>query len=75
METYICKSCNIKFEADGVKTEWVDAAFGPCSKLTAPCPECGKECDEYRTPKQNSSESYNMSHTPPCGSCCGGCGL
>jgi hypothetical protein len=76
METYICKTCNLKFDANGSKTEWIDAAFGPCSKMVAKCPECGNECDEYRAPKQGLADSHHhVSHTPACGSCCGGCGL
>ncbi len=76
METYICKTCNIRFDAKGIKTEWIDAAFGPCSKFTALCPSCGKECDEYRAPKSGSAEnSQHTLHAPACGSCCGGCNL
>ncbi|HOZ15612.1 MAG TPA: hypothetical protein PLH91_15165 [Tenuifilaceae bacterium] len=75
METYFCKSCNIKFDATGVKEEWIDAAFGPCSKMLANCPECNAVCDEYRAPKQTSGGQSFHSHTPSCGSCCGGCGL
>ncbi|HDP75920.1 MAG TPA: hypothetical protein ENN49_08630 [Bacteroidales bacterium] len=76
METYICKTCNVKFDANRTKTEWIDAAFGPCSKMVAKCPECGNECDEYCAPKQGSANSnQHVSHAPSCGSCCGGCSL
>ncbi|BDX37088.1 hypothetical protein CYCD_04430 [Tenuifilaceae bacterium CYCD] len=73
MESYFCKSCDIKFDANGNKVEWFDATFGPCRKMVAKCPSCGEESDEYRLPKQSNGSFHN--HTPACGSCCGGCGL
>lgn len=73
MEIYYCKKCNNKFESKGSKIEWIDSVFGPCSKLVANCSECGSECNEYNAPKQSGNKFQN--HTPPCGSCCGGCGL
>ncbi|MEW5846780.1 MAG: hypothetical protein AB1777_11045 [Bacteroidota bacterium] len=76
METYICRTCNVKFDANVTKTEWIDAAFGPCSKMIATCPNCGDACDEYRAPKQVSTDKHqHVHHAPACGSCCGGCGL
>jgi hypothetical protein len=75
MEIYLCRNCNMKFEAKGGRVEWIDATFGPCSKLVAKCPECGADTDEYRAPKQSVSNQNFHNHTPACGSCCGGCGL
>jgi hypothetical protein len=41
----------------------LNAAFGPCSKMLAKCPECGNECDEYRAPKQGLVIATIMFHT------------
>ncbi|MGD9977372.1 MAG: hypothetical protein AB7S54_05505 [Bacteroidales bacterium] len=75
MEIYRCKSCNIKFEAEGRKVEWVDTTFGPCGRLVAICPSCNTDCDEFRLPRQAGNSRYEHSHSPVCSSCCGGCGL
>ncbi|NHB69397.1 hypothetical protein [Perlabentimonas gracilis] len=74
MPTFYCKTCDLKFEAEGTKQEWIDPTFGPCSKLTAPCPTNGEECSEYQPPKQ--SKEAAMPSAPACGmqgGCCG-CG-
>ncbi|MBN1988982.1 MAG: hypothetical protein JW783_06300 [Bacteroidales bacterium] len=69
---FLCKACNVKFEAEGEKQEWLDATFGPCSKIVAACPSCGVAADEYRAPKQ-SANAPSHGHAPACGACCGGC--
>ena len=69
MRTFLCKTCNQKFEAEGIKVDWNDPAFGPCSKYTATCPCNGEECEEYR-PLKNSNEELVTSESS-CGS--GGC--
>ena len=73
MKTFICKTCNNKFEAEGSKEEWVDPIYGPCTKFTAPCPCNGSACEEYRPSKTSKDYSYAPS-APSCGSggcCCG----
>lgn len=70
MPIFYCKSCNIKFEAEGTKVEWIDPAFGPCSKLVAECPANGEECNEFTVPKQSKESQL----APTCGmggGCCG----
>jgi hypothetical protein len=69
-----CFDCYMVFEAEGVKAEYIDPVYGPCSKMVAICPVCGSECSEYRKPKpsrnqgskENSCPSY---HNGSC-SCC-----
>jgi len=41
---FICEPCKKTFEAEGSKREWVDRTYGPCSRWTALCPDCGAEC-------------------------------
>ncbi len=70
MATFYCKSCKLKFEDEGTKVEWIDAAFGPCTKLIAKCPQNGDDCDEYSPPKQGKETPQ----APNCymnGGCCG----
>jgi len=74
MSTFYCKSCDLKFEAEGTKQEWIDPTFGPCSKLVATCPTNGEECNEYHPPKVSKESSFPSA--PACGmqgGCCG-CG-
>jgi hypothetical protein len=74
MATFFCKSCDLKFEAEGTKLDWIDPTYGPCSKFTAPCPTNGEECNEFQPPKV--SKDYSSSNAQSCGmqgGCCG-CG-
>lgn len=72
MKTFICKTCNQKFEAEGIRVDWNDPTFGPCNKYVAKCPCNGEDCDEYRPVKNSKSES--MASSPSCGAGCCGCG-
>ncbi len=68
MKTFLCKTCNQKFEAEGIRVDWNDPTYGPCSKFIATCPCNGEDCDEYRPLKSNKVELV------PSGSCgSGGC--
>ncbi len=69
-----CFDCQINFEGEGSKLEYMDPMYGPCSKIVAACPVCGSDSSEYRKPKpskgasqpENSCPSY---HNGSC-SCC-----
>jgi len=69
MKTFLCKTCNKKFEAAGVKVDWNDPTYGPSSKFMASCPCNGEECEEYR-PLNHKKEEL-VSSGSSCGS--GGC--
>jgi hypothetical protein len=69
MKTFLCKTCNQKFEADGIRVNWTDPIYGPSSKYTASCPCNGEECEEYR-PLKSSNEELATSKSS-CGT--GGC--
>ena len=62
-----CKTCDLIFEAEGVKIEYISKIYGPCSKKEANCPHCDVICDEYITPKSGKSTSN------PSGGCHGNC--
>jgi hypothetical protein len=49
MSIFYCNACHKKFEADGVKTDWIDRTYGPCTRWTASCPDCGEECQLAKT--------------------------
>jgi hypothetical protein len=76
MSTFYCEHCSKKFEAEGEKTEWVDRTYGPCSRWTASCPECGAESGLARTVHAHGDGDGDMDDG--CGgdgSCsCGGAG-
>jgi len=69
-----CFDCNLIFEGEGSKLEYMDPTYGPCSKIVAVCPECGSSVTEYRKPKpakgtrggENACPAY---HSGSC-SCC-----
>jgi hypothetical protein len=67
MRTFLCKTCNKKFEAQGMRVDWNDPLNGPSSKFTATCPCNGEECDEFSSIKSNKE----LEPTGACGS--GGC--
>jgi len=67
MKTFLCKTCNQKFEAEGIRFDWNDPIYGPCSKLTATCPCNGEDCDEFRPLKSNKE-------LEPTGASCGAAG-
>lgn len=69
MRTFLCKTCNKKFEAEGIRFDWNDPIYGPCSKFTAPCPCNGDDCDEFSPLKSNKAELATSGSS--CGS--GGC--
>jgi len=69
MRTFLCKTCNQKFEAEGMRVDWIDPTYGPCSKFSAPCPCNGSDCDEFK-PLKNSKAELTASGSS-CGS--GGC--
>jgi hypothetical protein len=49
MSTFYCEQCHKKFETEGNKKEWIDRTYGPCSRWTAICPDCGAESGLART--------------------------
>jgi hypothetical protein len=49
MSIFFCDTCHKKFNADGVKSDWTDRTYGPCTKWTASCPDCGEECQLAKT--------------------------
>ncbi|MCX6259019.1 MAG: hypothetical protein NTW49_14135 [Bacteroidia bacterium] len=63
-----CRNCNCVFESEGKRVEWQDAVVGECFKYTAECPDCGCDCNEYRSPK-----SANAAIPEPAGGCGSGC--
>lgn len=66
-----CKSCDNIFEAEGIKKEYTDPVFGPCSSYYANCPDCAGESKEYFRPKPQKNQGREV---PPCGNpnmtCC-----
>jgi len=69
MKTFLCKTCNQKFEAEGIRVDWNDPTYGPCSKFMATCPCNGEDCDEYR-PLKSSKEELMPSGSCGSGGCC-----
>jgi len=49
MSIFYCDTCHTKFEAEGVKTDWIDRTYGPCTRWTASCPDCGEESQLAKT--------------------------
>jgi hypothetical protein len=76
MSTFYCEDCHKKFEAEGEKTEWIDRTYGPCSRWTATCPECGAESSLARTVHAHGDGDGDMDdNCGDGGSCsCGGAG-
>lgn len=66
MEKFYCENCQKIFEAEGKKKEWESSLFGKCWKLVAKCPNCKKECEEYRPQRSKKSDSS-------CGGSCFSC--
>ncbi|MGB9745320.1 MAG: hypothetical protein ACPLXM_00115 [Bacteroidales bacterium] len=72
MLRFYCSTCRKEFEAEGRKDEYVSPVYGPCSHYIADCPDCGKECGEYRVPKN--IKLVTAPEAPSCGAggcCCG----
>ncbi len=67
-----CLACHVDFESEGTRKEYHDPIYGPCAKVIAPCPECGAECGEHRSPKPRKADSSNDFSCPSAPS--GGCG-
>jgi len=65
MEKFYCPKCDKIFEAEGKKKGWQSSLFGYCWKLVAKCPNCDKECDEWRPKGSSDKESGNY-----CGGTC-----
>lgn len=63
-----CDFCNVIFEAEGIKEEWIDPIYGPCFKYVATCLKCKKEVTEYRPPKEQGA-AHHESHGSACGCC------
>lgn len=70
MKTFLCKTCNQKFEAEGIRIDWNDPTYGPCSKFIATCPCNGEDCDEYRPLKNNKEEFASTGSSCGAGGCC-----
>lgn len=72
---FVCAVCQVEFEHEGIKKEYVDPIYGPCAKTVAPCPECEAESTEYRPPKpQKANKSSDngicsSERGPGCASC------
>ena len=60
-----CYNCEFSFSGEGRKKEYIDPMYGPCSKIVAPCPSCGNDASEFRTPKPQKAQS--ASSIAPCG--------
>jgi len=72
-----CSDCDLLFEAERIKEEYIDPIYGPCSRNVADCPQCGKSAREYVKPKQVRKSSEPVM-APSCGpgGCCGpSCGF
>jgi hypothetical protein len=69
MKTFLCKTCNQKFEAEGIMFSWTDPIYGPSTKYTATCPCNGEVCEEIK-PLNNRKEEFALSGSS-CGT--GGC--
>lgn len=71
-----CYSCEKIFHSDGVKKEYFDPMYGPCSKMVAKCPTCAAEASEYRAPKPQKAGTGKSGEVAPCGMTPGqaGCG-
>jgi len=68
---FFCKNCKKIFEAEGIKKEYTDPVFGPCSSFHAFCPDCNAECSEYIKPKRiKISSSSNIPSSGCSGPCC-----
>jgi hypothetical protein len=75
MSMFYCEHCHKKFEAEGEKTEWVDRTYGPCSRWTATCLECGSESGLARAVHAHGDGDGDMDDGCESGSCgCGGGG-
>jgi|YNPMSStandDraft_1061717.scaffolds.fasta_scaffold23070_2 hypothetical protein len=66
MEKFYCSHCQKIFEAEGEKIFWEDKIYGKCFKKIAYCPDCQKECEEYRVNKNSRSCSNKCSNCPGC---------
>lgn len=69
MEKFYCENCQKIFEAEGEKKEWQSSVFGKCWKLIAKCPNCKKECEEYRPLKSGKSQSSCSGNCSFCSGC------
>jgi hypothetical protein len=69
MEKFYCENCKKIFEAEGTKKEWESPIFGKCWKLVGICPECGKECDEWRSSWSKKSMGNCSGTCPTCPGC------
>lgn len=52
-----CYNCELVFEAEGYKKDYIDPMYGPCSKIVAECQTCKGEATEYRAPKPGKASS------------------
>lgn len=66
MKTFLCKTCNKKFEAAGVRVDWNDPVYGPCSKYTAQCPCNGEECEEFKPQMSHKEEAVSTCGSGHC---------
>ena len=55
-----CYDCELIFESEGSKKEYIDPMYGPCLKTVAACPTCNEEASEFRSPKPQKSGSGNQ---------------
>jgi hypothetical protein len=66
-----CYECNAVFEGEGIRVDYKDPIYGPCSKVVLNCLQCGSECTEYRKPKPSKDSNQTEKKCPPnhTGSC------
>jgi hypothetical protein len=72
--TFYCEVDKKTFTAAGKRLSWTDPMIGPCWKMVAACPACGKQANELKVVmkamKQDRTES-SVDSVPLCptGSC------
>ena len=69
MRSFECTNCELIFEDQGSKIEYMDPVYGACTKYTAICPSCNSEVKEYIAPKPG-----KQTHDAPPSSCGCNCG-
>lgn len=60
MDKFYCQKCQKVFEAEGVKREYSSPIYGPCWKWIAKCPDCDRECDEFRQTGSSRKKNFDF---------------
>jgi hypothetical protein len=66
---FYCNNCDKIFPAEPNRKEYIDPVFGPCTTLTAKCPDCNADCSEYRKPKPKAVKKILQGPSCSDGSC------